>query len=479
MATNLHHLPVELLNIICTSLCHHCQGKDDSRSRSLSTFHHRHTFLDESVQHGFKALRSLCLVNRRLRDVAQPILYHHLSPFYWDWTQRRSPLLLPFLRTIGQNPQLAGNTRELDMRSILPHESKDYRLPALLSSLASSFPGHQDHIQSQHSHSEAEHENALVEMLLCALPNLETACLGISAGWTFPIMAAAAGENGDPGRSALWLSLKAVSLVVGAAITGSPSVFSGIGSILANAPHLQDLRLEGELLVCGGGLPRTLRRLELHSVRMSCSDLARMLQDCTALEEFHSFGTSSSSSSLSSDSSSADMGTFGEAMVAALAPASQSLQCLRVSHLDHVPCIKNTRPGGMPSLKHFAKLARIHLSTGLGPAAAAVAPRRPQYWAFGQQSFADMLPDSVRVFCPPCWPESILALAASVERCEFPALERVELEHGLQGFGDFARSKCWKKRRADLASALTAVGVDVCFAQDGEALPLVQWHTGG
>lgn len=489
MIPSLVEFPTELLYIICTSFCYHCQLKC-SCSRSLSIWNHRETLQNEIL--GFKALRHLCLVNKLLRSVAQPLLYHHLSPFYWDWRHRRSPLLLPFLRTISQVPSLADNIRELDVRYILAVETRDHRLPSLLRSLAFTFPDKKN--RKSDDSTESDLGNHLINSLLCLAPNLETVCLGILPGWNFPLMAATGADHLHGEQRHALQCLKTLSLT-GPAVRQDPSAFDGIDNLLASAPNLRNLRLQELTYSPPSHLLRNIRRLELDHVPLcSGAHLRHMLQDCTELEEFHYTGPT-----LDADTT-AEMGggPFGSELLDALAPARPTLRCLEVRYAPQhlAPCIKNTHPA-IASLKPFARLQRINLSTGLGvPVAIA---KQHQFFALGAQTscFADLLPASVTVFCPPCWPESILALGASVrrssnnnnndddntsseERRDFlPHLERVELEHGLANVDALSRSRSWTRRRSDLQRAFVGSGVDVNFAQDRISSVHSQWHVEG
>lgn len=417
---------------------------------------HRAHLQNESL--GLVTLKNLCLVSKPFCGVAQPLLYHHLSPFYWDWRHRGNPLILSFLRTIHQIPSLAKSTRELDIRYILPVETKDHRLPALLRTLASTRSGDQDYMLDPNS--ESELGNLLIRSLLSLTPNLEMACLGILPGWKFPSMAA--GDHVKEGHALL--SLKTLSLT-GPAVLRNPTAFQGIDSLITNAPNLLNLRLQ-ELTYCPpSSLLRKVRRLELCRVPLSCTMLKKMLQECNELEEFHYFGASF-------DAGTTEMGALGIEVVDALAPATGSLRCLEINYANHAPCIKNTHRE-IASLKQFMKLERLDLSTGLG---AVAVQKYHQYFTFGNQSFADILPNSVKIFCPPCWPESILALAGSVDRREFPNLERIELEHGISNFNAFSKSSAWTRSRASFKRAFTDVSVDVSFAEDRNTSELSQWH---
>lgn len=434
-----------------------------------------------------EALKNLCLVNRLLCDVAQPVLYHHLSPFYWDWRHRISPLLLPFLQTISRVPSLAASTRELDIRYIIPAETNDYRLPALLRTLTSTLLDNDSCELDENP--EAYLANVLVKVLLCSTPNLETACLGILPGWKFPLLQTVSNTHSNQ-RHAL-LSLTTLSLT-GPSIMSNAPAYAGLDNLLASIPNLQNLRLQELTYYPPSHLLRKVRRLELCHVPISGTHLKEMLHECTALEEFHYKG-------ISFDAGVTRMGPIGSELVDALSPAaSDTLRCLEISYANHTPCIKNTHPE-IASLKHFGKLERLNLATGLGALGNntasiessygnhhtrsegdfGVSPRglgRQQYLTFGKVAcFEDILPDSVKVFCPPCWPESILALASSVvARKGFPSLERVEMEHDGQHLGPNWMTKA--RNRDNLKTAFADGRVAVSFAEDRKSLGFSQWH---
>lgn len=494
MAPTLAELPTELLHIICASLCYHCQSQPRPGSRCLSMWDHREQLQREHAP-GLRALRSLCLASKRLCGVAQPLLYHHLSPFYWDWRRRSKPLLLPFLQTISRVPGLADSTRELDVRYLIPAETRDYRLPSLLhrllATLAPSLIADKESSLLDVDTAESNLENLLVQVLLCSTPKLETACLGVLPGWEFPLLAAAApigkAQHADGELHSTLSSLRTLSLT-GPAVNSSnwtAGAFDGADTLLASAPNLTSLRLQ-ELTYCPPSrLLRNVRRLELRHVLVSGAGLKNMLRECAQLEEFRYTGAPF-------DAGVTEKGPFGIEMVEALAPARDTLRCLEISYASPLlaPCIKNTHPD-IASLKGFTKLERINLSTGFGAGASQPAltsqlststgssPHR-FFLTFGRQSFADILPGSVRVFCPPCWPETILALAGARRgQCELPNLERVELEHGLSGFDAWlTRSSAWKRKRASLQDAFVDSGVDINFAEDRQASAgFSQWHT--
>lgn len=117
------NLPAETLNSIFGHFCLHCCHGDkegpDSYFRSSENrqqeAHERSWYLADYRQ----PLLSLCLVSRRLRDVAQQVLHHEFVLGYGDswrsasfsWDRR----LTSFLRTVGGRPDLAAVVRRVSL----------------------------------------------------------------------------------------------------------------------------------------------------------------------------------------------------------------------------------------------------------------------------------------------------------------------------------------------------------------------------
>ncbi|KAK5996911.1 hypothetical protein PT974_02258 [Cladobotryum mycophilum] len=91
-------LPVEILDLICAQLCHHCRGLDG--------------LLGDDDRDGRLALASLSATSRTLRDVAQPFLFHRL------WHPR--PFGADFIRTLLNRPDLAAAVKILDQSTCVP-----------------------------------------------------------------------------------------------------------------------------------------------------------------------------------------------------------------------------------------------------------------------------------------------------------------------------------------------------------------------
>jgi hypothetical protein len=187
-------LPNEILSLILGRFCLHCRGGVTPQAFFPRP---KHKYIRPSwswYSRDCQSLHSACLVSTRLRDVAQPILYHQFSPGYGDswracryqWTSR----LLPFLCTVTGRPDLAAQVRHLHLNDhILGSLSDSERAevePTLeqvsrargirLSGFLRPF---QDRWQS--SNGRIEYRPAgleLATMLVACLPNL--ACLTLS-----------------------------------------------------------------------------------------------------------------------------------------------------------------------------------------------------------------------------------------------------------------------------------------------------------
>lgn len=76
-------LPTEIVAVIFSNFCRHCRGDFDETPAAPGLG-------SDAAEDGFgeirwdlgdiHALYSLCLVSRRIRDIAQPILYHEFVP---------------------------------------------------------------------------------------------------------------------------------------------------------------------------------------------------------------------------------------------------------------------------------------------------------------------------------------------------------------------------------------------------------------
>lgn len=439
MPTGITEVPAEVLITIASALCYHCERRHDP-SRPLNIWDQRE--LLQKDNDGLRSLRSLCLTNKLLCSVAQPILYHHLSPFYWNWRVRTKPMLVPVMQTLLEIPSLADRLMDVDIRYIVSSEIETYNARRLLHALAQRFPvrnglpGDND--------SEIDIENLLMNYLLCLAPNLEILCLGIIPLWSFSTFSGAVRDGHTSGLH----SLRTLSLT-GPKTPETSGSFRGVGQILANAPNLQTLRLDLDYLPPSMFI-QNLQKLEL-TVDFGRSELKEALRQCLRLQEFY----------FSGNTYSAHESAVGSEIIQALEPAQDTLRCLKIGYMNQTPCIKSVY-SSIASLRQFRSLQHVDLSKGLGmfeQRSLYVLPAR-------SESFVDMLPDSIEVFCPPCWPEALLGLADAVARGRFPNLRLLELEHGLSNFNAMIKSRSWAKSSIELRRILDTVGVDVTFARD-------------
>ncbi|KAF5635880.1 hypothetical protein F52700_5193 [Fusarium sp. NRRL 52700] len=106
----LESLPTEILQNICAHFCHHCQGKTLIPQFHLPVTGDYVTDRDTNSANA-EAIRDLCAlsrVSRRLREVAQPILYHEFPSL-----ELRRGRLEHYLRTVIARPDLAAVVKTL------------------------------------------------------------------------------------------------------------------------------------------------------------------------------------------------------------------------------------------------------------------------------------------------------------------------------------------------------------------------------
>lgn len=340
---------------------------------------------------------------------------------------------------------------ELDIRYLIAAETHEGVLVPLLESLADTF-----HISLPKDWPNVPKNaigNLIMSFFFCLAPNIETACIGLIPGWTFSNVS----ETAKSGRSTMLQSLKTLSLV-GPPTPRSCTAYQGVNDLLSSAPNLQSLRLDALTYTPPAHLVSNLRRLEIKNGEISHAALREMLKSCTQLQEFHY-------TRIFHDQSGSELRGLGSEIVEALEPSKNALRCLKIRYANQTPCIKNTN-FNIASLKHFSKLEHLDLSMGL--------PSEQKIWSIpGTQAFVDMLPDSIRSFCPPCWPDDLLGLAEAVGQGRFEDLKKLELEHGLDPKGGILHSGSWTRKKHKLRTAMKVIGVDVtCIGEWVDE----QWH---
>ncbi|RSL53385.1 hypothetical protein CEP54_010401 [Fusarium duplospermum] len=122
LSTGLGNLAPELLHRIFECFCLHCHGRPGLPFWSLVM----PTNLEATTSSDFltywqcrRALRNLCLVSRRFRDIAQGILFHEfIIPIDVDPPTLRQRVE-PFLRTVASRPDLARMVRTVALDEYL------------------------------------------------------------------------------------------------------------------------------------------------------------------------------------------------------------------------------------------------------------------------------------------------------------------------------------------------------------------------
>ncbi|KAK4042454.1 hypothetical protein C8A01DRAFT_33527 [Parachaetomium inaequale] len=287
MAT-LARLPNEILALILGRFCLHCcEARETRETPDVFVPPSGHDEQGEPTWDwdGHQVLYSACLVSARLRDIAQPILYHEFIPGYGHPCRR----LIPFVRTVALRRDLAAAVRRVqvhyDSRAIPPGglgavfeeaaRARAIELPAFLAPFrhrwARAWP--------KYAYTPAGDE--LITMLLACLPNLAR------------LIVAAASLFGDIPASALQAA-GVERLPLQTCDASGYFAPSRVADILNMARRtLTTLNLDGcdAVTVCTlaraviPGLPR-LRNLCITKTPLTGSNLALLLSCCAGLESF-------------------------------------------------------------------------------------------------------------------------------------------------------------------------------------------------
>lgn len=285
-----HNLPIEVLYLICSQFCAHCQDQRLSARSPMGSDSKR-------------TLLSLSLSSRLLRSVAQPLLYHRI-PRWYSW------LLL--LRTLRMRPDLAGCVRQFEqLRYDVAPWANDRELQEVKDAareLLLEVPGDAEFGSAQRE--DVSPHNFCLEVLLSCFPNLQSLHMLLEKEGHHP-------ETGLPHLAHRFSSLKAAGLpqlrhlkIDTECISGYDLHNPGVLALLSAAPNLEQLvmcrtrGLPGEVTTAFlPPLPR-LRALELNKSlldnNMDKNDvqdghmdvLARVVRGSPRLEHFrvHSRG---------------------------------------------------------------------------------------------------------------------------------------------------------------------------------------------
>lgn len=412
-------LPTEIIRAICATMCRHCCTTGLVWSDSV-LYGHRKSDL--------KRLSETC---RRLRDIAQPVLFHNINP----------KDLLPLLRTIIERPDLAVHIRGFsnhDSKTSLPSNDDVERLEAAARRLGiDRGEGWLKEIQIDEVARYTwpldfilSHIPYIVAMYL-VLPNIsEEKELGnlIEGKVVMPHVRCLYVTDGDHEDGMVNLG--------------------DMCALLAMMPNIQKL----DVYHCEGATQHIplaeLRSLSITTANIGVSSLRRIVESCPKLESFEYEG-STRERYIETDELEI---TWGEAQ-RILHQRRTTLKHLNfefgIDYLDlrEEPMMLEDHPG---SFRDFDKLETLFVrTTSLGA-----------QWSFEEtptfpatvQDLVDMLPESLTLlaFCGRhCRWRGLEKLAQAIRDGHFPKLTTVLVEQEGEDFNE---------SRADLA----AVGV-VCI----------------
>lgn len=377
-------LPNELLYKICKNLCPHCANLP----RSLP----EDGYKLEDGRHALSCLSKTC---RQLREIAQPILYHHVYTIrHWH-----------FLRSIIARPDLAANVRELQYPgdSDSPF-SGDLNADAVLRA--------QEELLKHMEGIDGTDINTInwadiLDMILERLPNAEELSINI----------------GNTHIEVFHADLESIRRLRLYSRSKDREHGDQMGSLLSVMPDLEELNISidfrpEETYM----LPFTeLRSLDLEFSRWSASGLTTMINHCPQLERFRCYGV-------------LGPGVYEDDLVWSL--AQRILQPLKKT-LKHVNFCRDTDfYPEEPSLSHyFGSFRELDGLETLWMDIGYILPDRSSPYDLTCPANTDelvaLLPESLRLvyFCGiDDWWHGIEMLAQAIEGGHFPRLETVVVE---------------------------------------------------
>ncbi|KAF4461517.1 hypothetical protein FALBO_11688 [Fusarium albosuccineum] len=301
--SRLESLPTEILHQICVAICSHCTEHRDY-SRPWGPEEHQR-FAEHRTE--TETLGNLCLVSRRMNEVATPPLYH----FFLEPTMHASETswqrLLAVLDTFAKRPDLALHVKHAVMGGLislnasnmplihqvargigvaLPEDWQDPGPEAYPGPISYFYAYHEDLVDEgpvdEDLGAEARcgiHHSFLVDLFFRSTRRLERLDLCVEhqlqIGKTLPpwITLDALKE--------LWLRLCSMGV-------GGLCGFDSVAGILSRALNLQILKVSGNRLPIT--LPelklKNLRHLEFNRCRLDWNDLRNMLRCCGELDTF-------------------------------------------------------------------------------------------------------------------------------------------------------------------------------------------------
>ncbi|KAL6871985.1 hypothetical protein J3F83DRAFT_733361 [Trichoderma novae-zelandiae] len=240
---SLMSLPVELVHKICENLCRHCTCTPRELQKG-----------DLSLN-GEAALSCLSKTCRRLREIAQPVLYHYVETGR-NWN---------FLRSIIARPDLAAHVRGLHHGWTSDSIREDVDIVAAIQAhkrLQTRIGAHEHYPRcSGHPH--------VLELISARLPNAEELAIDMD----------------DMPRWESVIQLKSVRRLHLFAYDDIDCLDS-LGSFLSAMPCLEGLNMQVEPWL-SSSLPVTeVRSLDLEAKWLTAPNLTLMVKSCPKLERF-------------------------------------------------------------------------------------------------------------------------------------------------------------------------------------------------
>ncbi|KAL2024326.1 hypothetical protein VTK56DRAFT_8808 [Thermocarpiscus australiensis] len=265
-------LPDDIIREVCILCCSHCTWVRIEHDQALSSF---------------------CRVSRRFRYIAQPILYHH---FFLDF-KGDFRLLVLFLRTLVERPDLASQVRKLSITAGKLHRrgtaDADVEFELLESIVAASST--RLGVARPVRMSAHGFYCAVVQLLVALSPRVEYLRLELDSAnkplasedmWVFNQLA----DSTVPPRPLL-PCLKRIRYREVSPYSSDGATLGTISSLLSLAPNLQEM----EVVQNGGGVGSTEQpplalanvvKLDIQLSEASHRHLEVLLASCGSLQEF-------------------------------------------------------------------------------------------------------------------------------------------------------------------------------------------------
>lgn len=297
MAPNLANLPNETLSFILRQFCLHCtkaHGYDspDGYFRSSECAGGEKQDRDQPSWYSRDyrmALHSMYLVSRRVRSVAQQILYHEFVPGYGDaWRSKQfswDGRLAAFVRTLVSRPDLAARVERVYVHVYLLRPVTEGEADVIVRAAAGAaadeylacFQGMENLVNIAGL--------KLVGVVLALLPNLVRLSLQ-TEGPSAYIPAGAISALAGLSESGALTKLKTLDVCDRALPFSLEYHARGILEVTARIGSMTTLNLHSCRDASGGGL-RNIRILRVTHSRLSTAGLGALLNSCvTGLKSF-------------------------------------------------------------------------------------------------------------------------------------------------------------------------------------------------